>query len=281
MKELTVAAGLTHWPDTASANYLVSLAYLVVLVIMIALEARVPQARPPRPESTRFNIVYTVLMLAVIAALKPVAMIVPLALTSALGAGWIVFAPGVSGWCASLLAILLLTDLLEYWFHRAQHAIPVLWRMHELHHTAEHFDVTLAYRQFWLEPLLKMAFVYPLVGLVLRPRPGVPLVMTAIILVFQHLAHMNWRFSPGRFALLVTHPQYHRLHHSRQTRNYNKNFCALLPLWDMLFGTLHRPAPGEFVDVGIESVEPPRRLAQAFLWPWRAVARPGGALPVS
>lgn len=280
MKELAVAAHLTHWLDTASLNYLVSLAYLAVLAVMLALEARVRQARPPRPESTRFNIVYTVLMLAVIAALKPVAMIVPLALTAAFGAGWMVFAPTVSGWCASLLAILLLTDLLEYWFHRAQHAIPVLWRMHELHHTAEHFDVTLAYRHFWLEPLLKMAFVYPLVGLLLRPRPYVPLAMTAITLVFQHLAHMNWRFSP-RFALLVTHPQYHRLHHSRLARDYNRNFCALLPLWDILFGTLRRPGPDEFVDVGVQAVEPPRRLAQAFLWPWQALGRPRGALSVS
>jgi sterol desaturase/sphingolipid hydroxylase (fatty acid hydroxylase superfamily) len=141
--------------------------------------------------------------------------------------------------------------------------------MHELHHSAQHYDVTLSYRHFWLEPMLKMTLLYPLIGVVFNVPATVGMAVGIIFQVNHHVGHMNLRFSPRRFSLLISHPQYHRLHHSRNECDYNKNFCDLLPLWDILFGTLQQPARNEFVDVGLDSGAAPRSLMQALLWPWR------------
>jgi sterol desaturase/sphingolipid hydroxylase (fatty acid hydroxylase superfamily) len=243
---------------------------LVVFGAMLALMSAVEMTRPARPPSSKhawFNVRYSVAMQLLLVVLQPILVGAPLILPRAFGAGWITFADGILGWCLGFVAVLLLTDLLEYLFHRAQHHFPVLWKMHELHHSAEHFDVTVTYRNFWAEPLLKAAFLYPLVAVVLKVPAGVGAAVAAVYFVSNHVAHMNLRFSP-RFALLVQNPQFHRLHHSRHARDYNKNFSTLLPLWDVVFGTVRRPARDEFVEVGLESVEPPRSVWQALLWPW-------------
>jgi sterol desaturase/sphingolipid hydroxylase (fatty acid hydroxylase superfamily) len=260
---------LTQWTVQTSVVYVVSLAYLSVLFCMIAIERVMPRARESSFESMKFNLTYTVVMLALVAALKPLAMVAALALTASLGAGWIHFPPSLPGWCGALLALVFVTDLLEYWFHRAQHRIPLLWKMHEFHHSAEHFEVTLAHRHFWVEPLLKTAFLYPLPGVLLKCPQSAIFVVAGIWQVFPYIAHMNVRFSPKGFGLLVTHPQYHRVHHSKSASHYNKNLCALLPLWDVLFGTLHRPAPDEFIDVGLEDSPPPRSIWDAIIGPFR------------
>jgi len=241
----------------------------VLLCIAVVLEKCADHARQPSAKHAWFNVRYTLVMLAILAALRPAALVVPLAITDAFGAGWISFGHGITGSCCAFVAVLLMTDLLEYVFHRAQHTFGFLWKMHEFHHSADHYDVTLGYRHFWLEALIKTALVYPLVGIVFAVPVGVGATVGVVFLVNHHLSHMNVRFSPRRFGLLISHPQYHRLHHSRHEAHYNKNFCDLLPLWDVLFGTVLRPTPDEFVDVGLDSGEAPHTLLQALAWPWR------------
>jgi sterol desaturase/sphingolipid hydroxylase (fatty acid hydroxylase superfamily) len=270
MRTLHASIDLAHVSADISTNLLISLVTASsMLLIALTTEKCVPHARPPSSEHAWFNIRYTVVMLGILAGLRPLLLGVPLMFTRALGVGWITFAPGALGWWCAFLAVLVMTDLLEYLFHRAQHRFSVLWRMHELHHSAEHYDVTLSYRHFWFEPLLKMTLLYPLIGVVFNVPAAVGMAVGIVFLVNHHVAHMNVRLSPRRFLLLISHPQYHRLHHSRNECDYNKNFCDLLPLWDILFGTLQQPARDQFVDVGLDSGAAPRSLMQALLWPWR------------
>jgi len=238
------------------------------LMIMVPTEARMPNARPPSSESAWFNVRYMIVAAALIALLRPLLTGAALMWPSVLGGGWITFTSSVRGWCCAFLAVLVMSDLLTYLFHRAQHAVPLLWRMHELHHSAECLDVTVGYRIFWIEPLIEMVFLYPLVGVVFKVPVTVGLAFAIVNELLNQWAHMNLRFSPGRFGLLIIHPQYHRLHHSRSERGYDKNFSGLLPLWDILFGTLYRPARDEFVEVGLDSVVAPHSLREALLWPW-------------
>lgn len=259
-----------HWLAALPTDLLASLTTAgAVLGVAIAIEARVPHARAPSAKHAWFNVRYMFAMLVLLALLRPFALGVALGITQTLGGGWVTFREGAVGWCEAFAAVLLTTDLIEYLFHRAQHRFAVLWRMHELHHSATHYDVTLGYRHFWLEPLIKTALLYPLVGIVFKAPPGVGMAVGMVFLVNHHVAHMNLRFSPRRFTLLVSHPQYHRLHHSRHAADYNRNFCDLLPLWDVVFGTLHRPRPDEFVEIGLDSHAAPRSLGDALLWPWR------------
>jgi sterol desaturase/sphingolipid hydroxylase (fatty acid hydroxylase superfamily) len=252
-----------------STNCLASLGVGALMLLLVAMERLVPNARPASPRHTLFNVRYTVVMVAIVGALRPFLISVPLIVSHALGAGWISFASSATGWCCGFLCVLLTTDLLEYLFHRAQHRFAILWGMHEFHHSAQHYDVSLSFRHFWAEALLKTAFVYPLVGVVFSVPPSVATAVGMVFMVNHQVAHLNLRFSPRRFALIVNHPQYHRLHHSRHERDYNKNFCDLLPLWDILFGTLHRPVHDEFVDVGLDSGAAPGSIVSALLWPWR------------
>jgi sterol desaturase/sphingolipid hydroxylase (fatty acid hydroxylase superfamily) len=240
-----------------------------LLCIAVVLEKCAGYARQPSARKAWFNVRYTLVMLAILSALRPAALVVPLTITRAFGTGWIRFGHGITGSCCAFVAVLVMTDLLEYLFHRAQHTFGFLWKMHEFHHSADHYDVTLGYRHFWLEPLIKMTLVYPLIGIVFAVPAGVGAAVGIVFLVNHHLSHLNVRFSPRRFGLFVSHPQYHRLHHSRHEAHYNKNFCDLLPLWDVLFRTLQRPVFNEFVDVGLDSGETAHTLLQALAWPWR------------
>jgi sterol desaturase/sphingolipid hydroxylase (fatty acid hydroxylase superfamily) len=282
----TTIAGidLADWVAKVSLYFLLPLALQgLVLMIMVPTEARMPNARAPSSENAWFHVRYMVAAAALVALLRPFLVGAALMWPSVLGAGWITFTSSVRGWCCAFLAVLLLSDLLTYLFHRAQHSVPILWRMHEFHHAAEHLDVTVGYRIFWIEPLIKMVFVYPLVGVVFKVPATVSIAFAIVNELLNQWAHMNLRFSPGRFGMLIIHPQYHRLHHSRNERGYNKNFSGLLPLWDILFGTSCRPARGEFVDVGLDSVVARHSLREALLWPWlrRSQTSPAPAPPAA
>jgi sterol desaturase/sphingolipid hydroxylase (fatty acid hydroxylase superfamily) len=255
------------------SGFLISLTSISIwLSGALLVEHFVPKARAPSPRQIRFNLHYAVAMLALVSALRPLILMLPLGLGRALGLGWLSFAPGPLGWLCAFVCVLVLTDFLEYAFHRAQHAWPLLWRMHELHHSAEHYDVTLCYRHFWIEPLIKMVFVYPLIGVIFDVPVSVATAVGLVFMINHHFAHMNLAWAPRRITLLFSYPQYHRLHHSRNRIDFDKNFCDLLPLWDILFQTMRRPAPGQFVEIGLDQGVGPTRLLEALVWPWRQTA---------
>jgi sterol desaturase/sphingolipid hydroxylase (fatty acid hydroxylase superfamily) len=255
--------------DTAHAFLISLVSAASMLGVMMWLERRAMPARPPSLAHVGMNLSYTVALLAIVAAMRPVTLIASLTLSRTFGLGIIAFPPGIAGWIVAFTTVLIATDLLEYLWHRAQHAFGPLWKMHELHHSAEHYDVTLTYLHFWLEPLLKVSFLYPLIGVMFQVPGHIATAVGLIFMANHHFAHLNGSIHFGRFSLCISSPHYHRSHHSRHEAHFNKNFCDLLPLWDLLFGTFHRVPDGQFVDVGIDSVETPRTLAEALVWPWR------------
>ena len=264
-------------PNEASigvlSEALISLGLLVLSILIAISGERVAgrylgEARPPVPAHVWFNIRYSLLASVVNSMLQPILASLALALAHILGGGWIVFPSGGWGWCLAFMSALAVTDLLEYLFHRAQHRFSPLWKMHELHHSAEHFDVTVAYRNFWIEPLLKSVCLYPLVGVLLKVPPSVGVAVGMAFMLNNHVVHMNVRFGPTRYTLILNNPQYHRMHHSRDPRDYDRNFGAMLLIWDRMFGTLQKPARDQFPDVGLDSSNAPRTLGHAFFWPW-------------
>ena len=77
-------------------------------------------------------------------------------------------------------------------------------------------------------------------------------------------------FAPGEtVALWINNPQYHRIHHSILPEHRDKNFCKLLPLIDVIFGTAWKPAADEFPPTGLVPSEKPATLLDDFLWPFR------------
>jgi sterol desaturase/sphingolipid hydroxylase (fatty acid hydroxylase superfamily) len=83
------------------------------------------------------------------------------------------------------------------------------------------------------------------------------------------LAHLNMRVSLGRFALCIQNPQYHRIHHSVEPQHQDKNFCKLLPLFDVILGTAWKPEKDEFPVTGLGSREKPAGILDGIIWPVR------------
>lgn len=163
-----------------------------------------------------------------------------------------------------LLAYLVVMDLGEYVFHRLQHAVPILWKMHSLHHSDPSMNATTAERHFWGESLIKAVTIWPLVGLALQPSPAI-LVLYAVVSLYNYGLHANLPISFGRYSWLLNSPAYHRLHHSREEAHFGSNFAAILPLWDVLARSYRRPERP--VETGLSSR--PRSFMDVLAWPLR------------
>jgi sterol desaturase/sphingolipid hydroxylase (fatty acid hydroxylase superfamily) len=155
-------------------------------------------------------------------------------------------------------------DLGEYLFHRAQHAIPWLWKLHALHHSDADMNATTTERHFWGDQFIKAVTIWPAATLIVRPTAPV-LVTYFFLMMWNYATHSALPFSFGRLSWLLNSPAYHRRHHSRLPEHYNSNFAALLPIWDVLSGSYHRPAD-TIPPTGLEGA-PPGPL-QLLTWPF-------------
>ena len=201
--------------------------------------------------------------------LKPVTSAYTILLINAAGGGFI-YLRSDGWWCLLSAGVLILAiDFWTYLIHRAQHKIPVLWAMHSLHHSAEALSMVTGARHFWLEdPILSAGF--PILAIIFKvPLELVTPITLFYFLVGEGMAHLNLRVSLGRFALYIQNPQYHRIHHSAEPQHRDKNFCRLLPLFDVMFGTAWRPGKDEFPATGLDTREKPSGIWDGLIWPVR------------
>jgi sterol desaturase/sphingolipid hydroxylase (fatty acid hydroxylase superfamily) len=168
-------------------------------------------------------------------------------------------------WLSAPLLVISL-DLCEYLYHRAQHAIPWLWRRHALHHSDPCVTATTTERHWWGDLVLKaVLFVTPL-AVVLQPS-ALDYSIYAAISFNHYFVHANLRVDYGRWSWVLNSPAYHRLHHAREARHYGANYAALFPIFDVILGS-YRRAPG-FVETGLENE--PRSIVQALAWPYAKI----------
>ncbi|MHB8383748.1 MAG: sterol desaturase family protein [Candidatus Binataceae bacterium] len=158
-------------------------------------------------------------------------------------------------WCAFVLAIVAL-DLVIYLQHVLFHAIPILWRVHRMHHVDPDFDTTTGVRFHPIEIVLSMLLKIAAVA-ALGAAPGA-------VVSFEVLLNATSMFSHGNVTLpdrvdrmlrwIVVTPDMHRVHHSVVPRETNSNFGFNLPWWDYLLGTYRaQPAAGQLgMTIGIE-----------------------------
>jgi sterol desaturase/sphingolipid hydroxylase (fatty acid hydroxylase superfamily) len=177
----------------------------------------------------------------------------------------------VSAWPFALGAAVYLVvhDFGEFAFHRAQHAIPWMWRMHSLHHSDPCMGATTTERHFWGDGILKAVTIWPAAALLLQPSPA-QLAVFSLAYSYNYFVHANLPVDFGRLSWVLNSPAYHRLHHSRAPEDYGANLAALFPVWDVLFGT-YRPPAGRFVETGDE--RRPKRYFETIVWPTLPAAR--------
>jgi sterol desaturase/sphingolipid hydroxylase (fatty acid hydroxylase superfamily) len=148
----------------------------------------------------------------------------------------------VSGWpfVVQFVAILFLTDLVQYWIHRACHRVPVLWRFHRIHHSADVMDWLAGSRLHLVDVAVTRGLTYvPIWVLGFAQAPLIAYVaFVSVQATFIH-ANVRLRFGPLRWVLAT--PQFHHWHHGAELEAVDKNFAVHLPLLDRLFGTFHLP----------------------------------------
>lgn len=252
--------------------------YVVIYSIGALIERTRPVQKRQPWQDLVFDAAYAACHSLIVFALGPFVSVVAMLAVNAAGGGFIALRDDGLYVIPSVIACVLARDLLEYLFHRAQHAIPLLWEMHSLHHSEEAFNVMTGHREFWLVAPLKIALLYPLIGILFYVPVKVAVISGIVFAVSHFVAHLNLRVSLGPFTLLVANPKFHRIHHSLQPEHYNKNFSDLLPLWDVLFGTVWVPGKNEFPETGLMPRDKPTGLIDGLLWPLRS-RRLTGSLP--
>ena len=138
-----------------------------------------------------------------------------------------------------LLVTVLLLDFLVYWQHRLFHRIPLLWRLHRMHHTDTGVDVTTALRFHPLEIALSLAIKALAVWLLGAPVFAV-LLFEVLLNGLAMFNHSNIKLPVSVDTLLrkmVVTPDMHRVHHSVLADEHNRNFGFNLSCWDRWFGS--------------------------------------------
>ncbi|MGY3437921.1 MULTISPECIES: sterol desaturase family protein [unclassified Marinovum] len=187
--------------------------------------------------------------------------------------GWGLFnLVGWPGWIEFLLAILIL-DFAIWLQHLITHKVPLLWRLHRVHHADVEFDVTTAIRfhpvEIALSMLLKIGLVY-----LLGPAAMAVLIFEVLLNGTAMFNHANLRLPLGFDAVLrrvLVTPDMHRVHHSIHRHEHDSNYGFSLSIWDHLFGTyIAQPEAGhDDMTIGLEwQDDRPKRLGWSLWLPF-------------
>jgi sterol desaturase/sphingolipid hydroxylase (fatty acid hydroxylase superfamily) len=168
-------------------------------------------------------------------------------------------------------------DLFSYAWHRSVHANRILWAFHSVHHSQKYLTVATGFRTHFVDEIVRTTFMFiPLYFLGIRPHTfiAVDLVVNWIL----GLQHSDLSWSYGALGNLIVSPRYHRMHHSLEPIDRDKNFAVLFPLWDRLFSTdtVGDVRPLRF---GVDDPEYPESFVRQLAWPFIVIARSIKARP--
>lgn len=133
----------------------------------------------------------------------------------------------------------LLLDCAMYWWHRANHRVPVLWRFHRFHHSDEKLNSTSALRFHAVELLLSYVWrlaLFPLFGIGVAGFALYSILFSAVVIFHHSCIRISARFDKMMRGTLVT-PMMHRVHHSVKREEADSNYGSVLPWWDWMFGS--------------------------------------------
>ena len=165
--------------------------------------------------------------------------------------------------------ILVLGDLVYYWFHRLSHEVRFLWAAHVNHHSSQRYNLSTALRQSWTTPFTSLLFWWPLA--LLGFSPAMILTAIAINTLYQFWIHTELIGRVGPFEQILNTASHHRVHHGVNLEYLDRNHGGMFIVWDKLFGTFEAErAPVRYgLTKNIDSFNP---IHVAF-HEWAAIAR--------
>lgn len=163
---------------------------------------------------------------------------------------------GVGLW----VLLLLVTDLVWYWYHRAAHEINLFWAVHVVHHQSEDFNYTTSARITVFQAFVRTGFwaVLPVIGFP-------PEMITTLLLIhgtYPFFTHTQLIGKLGLLEYFLVTPSHHRVHHASNKEYLDKNFGDVFIIWDKLFGTFQKERDDIRIVYGI--TEPLK--SHSFLW---------------
>ncbi|RZL59057.1 MAG: sterol desaturase family protein [Pedobacter sp.] len=139
-------------------------------------------------------------------------------------------------WVWALL--ILLTDLVWYWYHRLGHEINILWAAHIVHHQSEDFNYTVSARITVFQALIRNIFwcILPLLGF----HPVLVITILVIHGAYSFFTHTQLIGKLGWLEHILITPSLHGIHHASDEKYLNKNYGDVFVFWDKLFGTFQK-----------------------------------------
>ena len=258
-------------------------AFASIFVVMALLELAMPRRVPGEGKKARWftNLAITGIGGLILRAMAMLA--VPIAAVAAAAwaqsQGWGVLSwLDWPGWLKILLAMIVL-DLAIYGQHVASHKIPLIWRLHKVHHTDVDFDVTTALRFHPVEIALSMLWKIAVV-LALGASPWAVVLFEVTLNGCAMFNHANIAL-PLRLdavvRLFIVTPDMHRVHHSIHSYEHESNYGFNLSLWDRLFKTYTaQPKDGHLgMTIGQKNHlnDNPKKLIWSLMLPFMSTKR--------
>lgn len=164
-----------------------------------------------------------------------------------------------------IIAGVFIIDLTDYWLHRFDHKIPILWRFHRVHHSDTAMDASTAIRGYPTELIyftLGELLISVIFGLDITSM-NIFLLILLPVLFIQHsnLPYPNWL--DKTFGWLIMMPNFHKVHHEQDQFYTDSNYGTLVVLWDRLFGTFKTKHINE-IKYGLKEFEGNKK--QSFLY---------------
>jgi sterol desaturase/sphingolipid hydroxylase (fatty acid hydroxylase superfamily) len=175
----------------------------------------------------------------------------------------------VVSWFAAPVFGSMVGEFFYYWFHRAQHTFPFMWRFHEVHHSIEEMNGFNNNHHF-TEEIFRIPFItLPMSFLIAVDQGLVPIILGTFIGMQGQYEHSTTRLHLGPLKYLVADNRYHRLHHSLNPADWGHNFGSFTPVWDILFRTARFPAHNYWPETGVPGVREPKTLRDFLFMPFR------------
>ncbi|PCI08956.1 MAG: fatty acid hydroxylase [Gammaproteobacteria bacterium] len=178
--------------------------------------------------------------------------------------GWGIFNYYDVSFAITVITSIVIMDAIIYLQHVMVHAIPVLWRIHRVHHADPDFDVTTGSRFHPLEIILSILIKFSVI-VVLGPPVMAVIIFEVLLNASAMFNHSNIRINVNidkYLRWIVVTPDMHRVHHSVVADETNSNFGFTLPWWDRLFGTYKdQPRAGHAnMTIGINDYNQPKQV---------------------
>ena len=170
-----------------------------------------------------------------------------------------------------IIEVIVVADLGFYFTHRMFHAIPALWKFHQIHHSIEELDWLAATRVHPVDQIITKGV--SLIPVLAFGFSEAAIVVFAVLYQWQSiLIHSNVRIGFGPLRWLIVSPEFHHWHHSNDRVARDKNFAGQLSVLDMVFGTAHMPHGQLPSQYGID--EPlPKTYVPQLLHPFKGSPR--------